>query len=227
MHNHQDYFTVLIGDIAHSRSFDNQRELFSRMQEHFEWLNERVEAAQALELGFEQGDEFQAAYRSIESAVKASILLRMRFKLDAFKPKARDMDVRVGLGYGQITVYNEKIAPRGQSGDAWWNAREAIEEAESRQGKHGMPRSTKTRFKGSSPELERYINAMLLAVDQVLYRMDRRGIHITLALLEGTLQKEIAARLATSQPTISRTAREQGANTLKALLDELGGVTLT
>jgi Trp operon repressor len=68
---------------------------------------------------------------------------------------------------------------------------------------------------------------MLLAVDQVLYRMDRRGIHITLALLEGTLQKEIAARLATSQPTISRTAREQGANTLKALLDELGGVTLT
>jgi len=227
MHEHQGHYTVLIGDIADSRSFDNQRELFDRMQEHFRWLNERIEAAQALELGFEQGDEFQAAYRSIESAVKASILLRMRFKLDAMKPKARDMDVRVGLGYGRITVYNEEIAPRGQSGDAWWNAREAIEEAESRQGRHGMPRSTKTRFKGSSPDIERYVNAMLLAVDQVLYRMDRRGIHITLQLLEGAQQKEIAEQLATSQPTISRSAREQGANTMRAILDELGGVTFT
>lgn len=227
MQEHEDHYTVLIGDIAQSRSFDNQRELFGRMQEHFRWLNERVEAVQALELGFEQGDEFQAAYRSIESAVQASILLRMRFKLDALKPKARDMDVRVGLGHGQITVYNEDIAPRGQSGDAWWNAREAIEEAESRPGKHGMPKSIKTRFKGSSPDIEKYVNAMLLAVDQVLFRMDRRGIHITLQLLEGTQQKEIAKQLATSQPTISRTAREQGANTIKAILEELGGVTIS
>ncbi|MEE4108546.1 MAG: SatD family protein [Halieaceae bacterium] len=224
MHDQQRHFAVLIGDIAHSRSYEDQRALFNRMNAHFKWVNERIQAEQALELGFEQGDEFQAAYRSIASAVKASILLRMRFKLDTVKPEARDMDIRVGLGYGQITVYDEKIAPRGQSGDAWWNAREAIEDAESRRGRHGMPKSTNTRFRGSDPDTERFINAMLLAVDQVLYRMDRRGIHITLELLAGTQQKEIARQLATSQPTISRSAREQGANTIKAVLEELGGV---
>ncbi|MEE4110634.1 MAG: SatD family protein [Halieaceae bacterium] len=225
MQEHEGQFAVLIGDIAHSRSYKDQRELFSRMNAHFQWVNDHIKAEQALELGFEQGDEFQAAYRSIASAVKASLLLRMRFKLDAVKPEARDMDVRVGLGYGQITVFDAAIAPRGQSGDAWWNAREAIEEAESRRSRHGMPKSTNTRFKGPDPESEGFINAMLLAVDQVLYRMDRRGIHITLELLEGTQQKEIARQLSTSQPTISRSAREQGANTIRAILEELGGVT--
>lgn len=220
----QSPYAVLIGDIAHSRSFPNQRELFRRMGDHFDWVNEHVQAEQALELAFEQGDEFQGAYRSLEQAVTASILLRMRFKGDAMKPAARDMDIRVGLGYGQITVYDATIAPRGQSGDAWWNAREAIEEAESRRGKHGMPKSTNTRFKGSSPETERMINAMLLAVDQVLYRMDRRGIHIALELLRGTPQKDIARQLATSQPTVSRSAREQGANTIRAIIEELGGI---
>jgi len=225
MQEHQEHFAVLIGDIAHSRSYKDQRELFSRLNAHFQWVNDHIRAEQALELGFEQGDEFQAAYRSIASAVKASLLLRMRFKLDAVKPEARDMDVRVGLGYGQITVFDAAIAPRGQSGDAWWNAREAIEEAESRRGRHGMPKSTNTRFKGSDPESEGIINAMLLAVDQVLYRMDRRGIHIALELLEGTQQKEIARQLSTSQPTISRSAREQGANTIRAILEELGGIS--
>lgn len=225
MHEHQGHFAVLIGDIAHSRTYDDQRGLFSRMNAHFQWVNEHIKAEQALELGFEQGDEFQAAYRSIASAVRASILLRMRFKLDTIKPEARDMDVRVGLGYGQITVFDETIAPRGQSGDAWWNAREAIDEAESRRGRHGMPKSTNTRFRGPDPEAEKLVNAMLLAVDQVLYRMDRRGIHITLELLEGTPQKDIARQLSTSQPTISRSAREQGANTIKVILEELGGLT--
>mgnify|MGYP006302288735 FL=1 len=220
-------FAVLIGDIAHSRSYADQRALFNRMTEHFAWVNAHIAAEQALELGFEQGDEFQAAYRALASAVKASILLRMRFKLDAVKPDARDMDIRVGIGYGQITVFDERIAPRGQSGDAWWNAREAIEEAESRRGRHRMPKSTNTRIRGADPETESFVNAMLLAVDQVLYRMDRRGIHITLGLLEGTQQKEIARQLSTSQPTVSRSAREQGANTIKAILDELGGVTFT
>ncbi|MFK7829401.1 MAG: SatD family protein [Congregibacter sp.] len=224
MQDHEGYFAVLIGDIARSRSFEDQQELFNGLKSHFKWVNQYVEAEQALELGFEQGDEFQAAYRSIESAVKASILLRMRFKLNALKPKARDMDVRVGLGYGQITAYDKTIAPRGQSGDAWWNAREAIEEAESRRGQHGMPKSINTRFKGSDPGIEGFINAMLLAVDQVLYRMDRRGIHITLALLQGEQQKAIARQLNTSQSTISRSAREQGANTIKAIFEELGGV---
>jgi DNA-binding NarL/FixJ family response regulator len=88
-----------------------------------------------------------------------------------------------------------------------------------------MPKSITTRFRGSSRETEGFVNAMLLAVDQVLYRMDRRGIHITLELLAGTQQKEIARQLATSQSSVSRSAREQGANTIKAILDELGGIT--
>lgn len=224
MHDEESHFAVLIGDIARSRSFEDQSELFNGLKSHFKWVNSHVPAEQNLELGFEQGDEFQAAYRSIQSAVKASILLRMRFKLDALKPRARDMDVRFGLGYGQITAYDPGIAPRGQSGDAWWNAREAIEEAESRRGQHGMPKSINTRFKGAGAPTEGFINAMLLAVDQVLYRMDRRGIHITLALLRGEQQKAIAQQLNTSQSTISRSAREQGANTIKAIIAELGGV---
>lgn len=219
-------YAVLIGDIAQSRSFDDQRELFARLKAHFAWVNQHIQAAQALELSFEQGDECQATYDSIENAVKASTLLRMRFKLDALKPRAKDMDVRVGLVYRRITVYDAATAPRGQSGDAWWKARAAIEEAEAKGGRHGMPNSTNMRFNASVPQLQGFINAMLLAVDQVLYRMDRRGIHIALALLEGRQQKAIAEQLNTSQSTISRNSREQGANTIKAILEQLGGVHL-
>lgn len=218
------HYVAMIGDIAGSRGFPDQRKLFRRIGEHFDWVNEHIGAAQGLEIAFGKGDEFQGAYDDIHSAIKAALLLRIRFKLDELKPRAKDMNVRMGLGLGRIAVFDERIAPRGQSGDAWWNAREAIEDAEQKQGRHGMPSSAISRFKSANAEQTAIVNSLLLALDQVLYRMDRRGIRITMSLLEGKKQQEIADALDTSQASISRSSREQGGNTIKAIINELGGI---
>jgi hypothetical protein len=215
------YYAVLIGDIAKSRSFPDQKALFDQLRSHFAWVNRHVEAIQALELGFERGDEFQAAYSSIESAIRASILLRIRFKLGELKPLAREQDVRVGLGYGQISVYDETTAPRGQSGDAWWNARAAIDDAEQRRRRHEVPSGSLTRFQASDPGKTGIINALLTATDQVLYRMDRRDFQITMASIAGSKQKDIARQLGITQSAVSRRSRSQGAFAIKAILNEL------
>ena len=65
---------------------------------------------------FTVGDEFQGSYQTVGDAIDAA--LRMRLAV------APGIDVRFGIGWGEVTVLDEQT--RIQDGPAWWAAREAI-----------------------------------------------------------------------------------------------------
>ena len=66
---------------------------------------------------FTVGDEFQGAFTSVGLAIDAALSLRLAV--------APEIDVRFGIGWGEVTMLDE--AAGIQDGPGWWAAREAIE----------------------------------------------------------------------------------------------------
>jgi hypothetical protein len=213
-----ELYAVMIGDVIASRAFPDQQLLFAALGDHFQWVNQHVPAEQPLQ--FTVGDEFQGAYREIAAAFRATILLKLKFRAQAHGGVERDGEFRIGLAYGQISVYDDGHAPYGQSGDAWWNARAAIDEASQPARQSGVPYAARTRFHAPDPLLTATANAFLLALDQVMYQMDRKDIAITLGILTGATQAEIASQLGISQPVVSRRSKTNGAYTIERILTE-------
>lgn len=168
------------------------------------------------------GDEFQAAYSTLAEALQATVLLRLHFKAEELREDSvRDQDVRIGLAYGEITVFDADVEPFGQSGPAWWQARNAIEQAGSRERGYGLPYSTRSSFAGEDREECAVMNSLLLALDQVIFRLDRKDVLITLGGLEGRTQAAIGTELGIGQSTVSKRFKNNGPATLLMIYETL------
>jgi hypothetical protein len=212
-------YVVLVGDIQGSKQFSDQKRLFTWLREQFDWVNQHQPAVQPLR--FTVGDEFQAAYRDMAAAFQAVILLRLRFKSEEIMSPFHSQDVRIGMAYGEISVFDRAEEPFGQSGGAWWNARSAIEKAEQPKNSWYLSHSHQTWFHGLDPLQTAITNSFWLAFDQVLYQMDRKDVQITLQKLIGKKQKDIAESVGISQPMVSRRSKTKGAYTVFGILEEL------
>ncbi|HEV8632556.1 MAG TPA: SatD family protein [Thermoanaerobaculia bacterium] len=201
---HQELATV-IGDVVRSRELPDQRRLLEDLAAALDWLAGIVPASQPLRPSV--GDEFQGAYASLSQALLATLLLRLRLQ--------ERIDVRFGVGWGTVTVLDPSRVPAGQSGTAWWSAREAIEHVgRVDAGAKGWPEGLRTWFAGGDEALRGVVNAHLVCRDHILWRMDAIDARIALAMFLGTNQVEMERELGIKQPTISRRQRRRGPSAL-------------
>ncbi len=197
-------YAVVIGDVVDSKNVGSQETLFADLQEAHRWLDERVEAVEPMTSTV--GDEFQGVYGSVRDALRATVLLRLHLR--------GRYDVRFGIGWGTVTTVAPEKAPLAQSGEGWWRAREAIEEAADLAGRNGWPRTVRTRVRGMAEPVQRLVLAFLLCQDQLLAAMDPKDARIAIGLFEGRLQAEMARELGIAQSSISRRQAENGASTI-------------
>ena len=181
--------------------------MLARLREALQAVNRHVPAQQPLEPTV--GDEFQGLYDDLARALSANLLLPMHLELD--------LTVRVGIGQGPVEVLSHSEAPRGQSGPAWWLAREAIDEVHGL--KKGWPAGTNSRFRGQDPAQSALVNAFLLCQDQIVSRMDETDRRITVGLLRGERQVDLAEQLDITQSTISDRQRKNGPAALARVFD--------
>lgn len=193
-------YATLIGDVVASRTAESQEEMLRALHTAQEWVNERVGAEQPLRPTL--GDEFQGIYEDAASALKAALLMRLRLK--------GVLDLRFGIGWGEVMTTAPEQAPLVQSGAGWWAAREAVEEVGTLARKSGWPRSVRVRVRGLEPSVAAAINALAICQDQVLSKMDRKDCQITIGLFEGCRQDELAERVGISQSEVSRRQLENG-----------------
>lgn len=193
-------YATLIGDVVASRTAESQEEMLRALDNAQVWVNERVGAVQPLRPTL--GDEFQGIYESSASALKAALLMRLRLK--------GVLDLRFGIGWGEVLTTVPDQAPMGQSGAGWWAAREAVEEAATLARKSGWPRSVRVRVRGLERAAAAAINALAICQDQVLSRMDWKDCQIAIGLFEGRRQDELADRLDISQSEVSRRQLDNG-----------------
>jgi hypothetical protein len=164
---------AVIGDLVGSRRLPDRAAGHRALTAALEEVNEALSPAQPFAVT--TGDEYQGACTGLADAVLAALLVRLTV--------LPVVDIRCGIGHGATTVYDAQRRPMVQDGPAWWSAREAIDVL----GGHRDAR--RTWYVGEGADT---VNAFLLCRDQVVDRLNERGVRILRAALLGTPQKAIA-----------------------------------
>ncbi len=186
-------FTV-IGDLVGSRQVADRGAVQDALARALEEVNEVVAVRQPFQPTI--GDEYQGACASLPDAVLAALLVRL-----TLRPL---VDVRTGLGFGSVTVHDPDRRPLLQDGPGWWAAREAVDALSERPGGRtwyagpgARPQGADTAAgpppaAGPAPD-PGSVNAFLVCRDQIIERLNDRGLRILRLALLGHSQKEIAA----------------------------------
>ncbi|MGE5696944.1 MAG: SatD family protein [Candidatus Sericytochromatia bacterium] len=200
---------ALIGDVVGSRH-DTDRSVLHRR------LAVALHAAAAAAVdppAFTVGDEFQGSYRTLGDAIDAA--LRMRLAL------APDVDVRFGIGWGEVTILDEKT--RTQDGPGWRAAREAIEWTATIQRQPGLT-LVRTTLRGNRDDVAA-VNAALMFRDQLLGSLDDRSLRILQALMKHQSKKDIAKAEGISPSAVSQRAGRDGLDLIVLASEQLRNIS--
>jgi hypothetical protein len=196
---------TVIGDLVGSRTAPDRAAVQRALTGALVEVSRLVPVAQPFEPTV--GDEYQGACSTLPDAVRAALLVRL-----ALLPH---VDVRCGIGHGEVVVHDRSRTPLLQDGPGWWTARAAIERLGERRG------PTRTWFLGPGQET---VNAYLVCRDQIVDRLNERGLRILRLAMLGHSQKEIAQREGIYPSAVS----QQFTRNVAAVVDSmrlLAGVT--
>ena len=194
---------AVIIDVSRSREHADRRALQTELGAIFARVNELVPALQSIEATV--GDEFQAAYPDLATALRATLVTRLLLSVD--------IDCRFGLGHGDIVTVGESRTGAIQDGSAWWSARDAIDEAHKREYAR-LPFVRSWYQSGDTTERTEIVNAYLLSRDHLLGAMKRRERALLLGQLLGETQSELAEREGITQSAVSQNLHKSGAMSL-------------
>jgi len=205
---------TLIGDVVSSRSAPDRQRLHDWIGDVLAQANERFEAVGTLRITV--GDEYQASYADLGTALSAALWLRVRLQPEA--------DLRHGIGWGAVSVLEE--SPRVEDGPGWWAARAAIEHVK-QQARSAATRRTRTAYRlaegmdGPDPAL---VNAALLCRDQLVGGLSERSMRLLAGLLDGVSQAALADQEGISGSAVSQRVRGDGLAVILTASELLGGV---
>lgn len=177
---------TVIGDLVGSRRLADRAGAQRAVGVALARVNDLLDPAQQFEATV--GDEFQGATERLADAVLASLLVRLHL-LPA-------IDVRCGIGHGEVVVHDETRRPLLQDGPGWWAARDALDVL-------GGPRAAGRRTWYVGPGAGR-VTAFLLTRDALVDRLNERGLRVLRGALEGRTQRELAEAEGVSASAISQ-----------------------
>lgn len=176
---------TLIGDIVASRQADDRAALQEYLLAMLASVGERIGVVPVVTLG----DEFQARYEDVATAVAASWFLHLG--------SVGWCRLRIGIGWGDIVVEGADDSPFGQDGPAWWRARDAIGALED----PSLPLRT---LVSTNTDRDGLINSYLYFRDLTLEGFDDSDASIVLGLTDGNTQRSMAERLGIHESSVSR-----------------------
>ena len=164
---------------------------------------------------FTVGDEFQGSYPSVGAAIDAALRVRLEI--------GPDIDVRFGIGWGEVTVLDPNT--NIQDGPGWWSAREAIEWSAAAQRQPALA-CVRTAYRSSDdhgPDANA-VNAALLCRDHLLGSMDARSLRLLRGLLDHKTKKELAEMEGISASAVSQRTARDGLDLLVLASEQLRSV---
>lgn len=199
-------YATLIGDLIGSRKAQDRFALQRVLRHALDQANEFLDPLQPLEPT--AGDEFQGAFRDPLSAARAGLLLRLELLKEA------EVDTRFGLGWGEVTVFEDRT-PLSQDGPGWWSARAAIERVNdlSRSGRTDFVRTylESSRLQDMSRGEVKALNAFFFCRDALVAQMKPRSRRLLLGLLQGKSQAQLGVQERISQSAVSQNLAASGA----------------
>ncbi len=110
-------YLAIIGDFIDSKNLEDRSNYQKQLQKTLDLLNQKYKMHLASKMSITLDDEFQALFK--EDAPIFQIIDELSI---AMKP----VDIRYGIGYGEILTTINPEQSLGADGPAYWNAREAI-----------------------------------------------------------------------------------------------------
>lgn len=178
------FLYAVIGDLVGSRKLADRAAAQDTVREALDSVNRDLRPAQPFEATV--GDEFQGATADLATAVRATLLVRLRMQ--------PVVDARCGIGAGEVTVHGPDQRPLLQDGPGWWNARTALEELDRRKGSRSW-------YVGPG---DGAVTAFLLTRDALVERLNPRGRRLLEGALSGASQRELAEREGISPSAVSQ-----------------------
>lgn len=205
---------AVIVDLVDSRKIPNREAAQSAILEGFATVANHIAHLQPLRAT--TADEFQAVYPSVSAALEATLLARLTLP--------EGIDCRFGLGQGDVFTVGDGTAGPIQDGSGWWLARAAIDEAHRREDSRTPSLRGWFRAADGDVGLESLVNAYLLSRDHIVGVMSERSRKLTLGVMMGRLQGELAQAEGITQSAVSQALRRSGGANLMAAIDELKAV---
>ncbi|OBK47285.1 SatD family protein [Mycobacterium sp. 1081908.1] len=188
---------TMIGDVVGSRRATDRTDLHQRVAAALG----RVAAGAIDPPAFTVGDEFQGSYPTVGAAIDAALSLRLAV--------APEVDVRFGLGWGEVTILDADA--RIQDGPGWWAARAAIQHTAEAQRQPGFALVRTTFRAGENTRADAAaVNAALICRDHLLGSLDERSLRIVRGLMTGRTKRELAAGEGISPSAVSQRAARDG-----------------
>ena len=205
---------AVLGDVVASRRHPDRERRLTAVGNALDLANGRVGATQPLTPTI--GDEFQGLYGDLVSALDATLVVRLAL--------LGEVDVRFGIGSGELLEYDAARAPFEQDGPAWWAAREAVDMVRDLEQRRERPRGLRTRWideaDGASAQVGA-VNAFLQCRDELVAAMDSRDADALLGLLVDEPLTSIAKRLGVSVSAVSQRAIRGGLYAIRQAHGEL------
>jgi hypothetical protein len=210
---------AVLGDVVASRAIADVEGRQGAIRDALGLANRRVRAAQPLTQTI--GDEFQGLFPDVVSALDATLVVRLAL--------LGELDVRFGIGSGEVRSYDPARAPFEQDGSAWWSAREAVDGVRETAQRRERPRGLRTRWvdaSGVEPPLVAAVNAFLQCRDELVAAMDPRDAATMLGLLADEPLAEIARAQRVTVSAVSQRAIRGGLYAIRRAHRELREATV-
>lgn len=185
---------AVVGDLVGSRQHASRSAAQRALIGALDLVNTRVPAVQPLEPTI--GDELQGVYADLHDALRATVLVRLALP--------EGMDCRFGIGVGEMEIVGRSAYGLTQDGQAWWSAREAIEDVATM--RRRLP-GLRTRIVRGESQKGDIVNAYLLCRDTLVSDFDGRQRRIALGVLDGRTLAQIADDEGISTSAVSQRHR--------------------
>lgn len=213
------YFAI-IGDIKNSKQIDDRNSIQKSLKSILTKLNIKYSDDIASKFMVTLGDEFQGLLNFGDN------LMNMINEIESIM---YPIEIRFGIGVGEITTDIDAQFPLGADGPAYYNARYAIEFLKNSEKKNKMAKSNIMIKLNKENELsEKMLNTIfsLLTVTKSGWTHRQREV-IRDYIAHGDSQMNVAQRLGITQSSVQKNLSNADYYTFKEAVDEVSCVLST
>lgn len=211
---HQPYVAI-IGDIKNSKNLENRRAIQLRLEAVLESINQDCQGELASRFMITLGDEFQGLLKTGAAAI---------WSIDRIERAMHPIQLRFGIGVGDITTDINPDMPFGADGPAYHLARNMIDELKASEKRKMEPKvNTRIDIQGHA-EISELLNAVFSLAMTIKEKWTHRQVEIMNAYLACDTQQDAARLLSINQSNVQKALAAANFYTYRKSIDAVAHV---
>jgi hypothetical protein len=217
-------YVAIIGDIVQSKKLNNRDEVQKKLHNVLSSINTKYSDYIASNFMITLGDEFQGLLKSGESILNI---------INEIENKMSPVQIRFGIGIGEITTDINRDIPLGTDGPAYHNARKMIDNLKSMEKKAKIGNTNiMIASQGENSNTDILLNSIFLLCSTIKSKWSSRQREIVLAYIESdNSQIKTAEKLGIKQSSVNKGLSNAGyysyKSAIKAVTNALSDIKVT